>query len=745
MLTRLNNAGRFEPARLFRPERVAVLGGAAAVTVTRTLLAGQFHGAVLPVADAPHVGGVLAYRSIAELPVVPDLAIVCEGADPASVFPALAARGCFAAIVVGPDRRASDGALRKLAEQTGVRSLGPGSFGLAVPAIGLDATLGHRPIRAGRAALVSQSGATCRAVLDWAGPNGVGFSHVVGIGDNDDIGFALVLDWLSRDRGTGAILLDIHHLKDARAFLSAARAAARLRPVVALQSGFRRADPSGAQEVAFRAALARAGVLSVDLLDDLLSAAETLARAKPAQGETVAIVANGHGPADLAADAVLRAGLELAEGSPHCGPTAGLADAARTAGVGFGVGSVLVVHAPEGDHPLAGLVADLATVARDARPPVIVCAMGSDIGAELRHALGPVGLPGFARPEQAVRAIRHLVDDRRNRAAARELPARATLSMSPDRATAIALTGVDGLLAPDAARRVLAAYGIGATALPAGLARIWIGSDPLWGPIIGVGPVWANRWADRVTGLPPLNATLARAMLADLKLARTLAGGARDALADTLARVSALLVDIPRLVAGAFDPGDPADASLDCRATGPAPRLALPPYPSELATTWTDSRGAELTLRPIRPEDADAHGNMFVRLSPEDVRYRFFTSLRELAPEQIARMTDIDYDREIAFVAVRGTDTVGVARLVRDSFSPEAEFAILVQPDAKRAGLARALMERLFDWGRAQGLRAITGQVLAENRPMLAFVRGLGFTTRPLPDEHEVLDVRKEL
>ncbi len=745
MLTRLNDAGRFEPARLFRPDRVTVLGGPAAVTVTRTLLAGQFHGAVLPVSDAASVGGVLAYRSVADLPVVPDLAIVCDGADPAVVFPALAARGCFAAVVVGPERRSPGGALRTLAERTGVRSLGPGSFGLAVPSIGLDATLGHRPIRAGRAALVSQSGATCRAVLDWAGPNGVGFSHVVGIGDNDDIGFALVLDWLSRDRGTGAILLDIHRLKDARAFLSAARAAARLRPVVALHSGLRRADPSGAQDVAFRAALARAGVLSVDLLDELLSAAETLARAKPAQGEAVAIVANGHGPADLAADAVLRAGLALADGSPQCGPTAGLADAARSAGVRFGVGGVLVVHAPEGDNPLAGLVADLAAVARDARPPVLVCAMGGDVGAELRHALAQAGLPGFARPEQAVRALRHLVEDRRNRAAARELPARDTLSVTPDRRTALALTGVDGPLPPDAARRVLAAYGIRTSALPAGLARVWIGGDPLWGPVIGVGPVWANSWADRVAGLPPLNATLARAMLADLALARTLPSEARDALADTLARVSALLVDNPRLVAGAFDPGDPSDASLDCRASGPAPRLALPPYPAELATTWTDSHGTELTLRPIRPEDADAHTKMFARLSPEDVRYRFFTALRELTAEQIARMTDIDYDREIAFVAVRGTDTVGVARLVRDTFVPEAEFAVLVQPDAKRAGLARALMERLFDWGRAQGLRAITGQVLAENRPMLGFVRGLGFTARPLAGEREVLELRKEL
>ena len=160
---------------------------------------------------------------------------------------------------------------------------------------------------------MSQSAALCRTVIDWAGPNGVGFSYIVGIGGNADIGFGRVLDWLSRDPGTGAILLDIRRLKDHRAFLSAARAAARLRPVVAMHAGLRLLDDgSGTAELAFEAALRRAGVLSVRRFEDLLAAAETLSRARPARGEALAIVTNTIGAGQLAADAALLDGLRLA-------------------------------------------------------------------------------------------------------------------------------------------------------------------------------------------------------------------------------------------------------------------------------------------------------------------------------------------------------------------------------------------------------------------------------------------------
>ena len=136
---------------------------------------------------------------------------------------------------------------------------------------------------------------------------------------------------------------------------------------------------------------------------------------------------------------------------------------------------------------------------------------------------------------------------------------------------------------------------------------------------------------------------------------------------------------------------------------------------------------------------------MFARVTPEDVRFRFFSTLRELSPERTARMTQVDYDREMAFIAVRANgDTVGVSRLVREG-AAEGEFAILVQPDAKGLGLARRLMERLFEWGKQQGLTCITGQVLVDNAPMLAFVRKLGFSLHRAVDEPDVMEARKVL
>jgi len=190
-----------------------------------------------------------------------------------------------------------------------------------------------------------------------------------------------------------------------------------------------------------------------------------------------------------------------------------------------------------------------------------------------------------------------------------------------------------------------------------------------------------------------------------------------------------------------------ADAWLRLRAdTEPPGRLAINPYPAEWSGQYNTGQEI-LTIRPIRPEDAEAHGEFFKRLTPEDVRYRFFTALRELSPEQIARMTQVDYEREIAFVAVREStgETVGVARLVRETYATEGEYAVVTQPDMRGRGLARHLMTKLIDWGRAQGMSEIVGQVLASNQPMLAFVRRMGFHIRRMPDENDVVEARLSL
>ena len=435
-------AGRIRPEHLFRPESVAVIGAmtAAGRQIMANLLAGGFHGSILPIAPAVKaISGVLAYPDIASLPIVPDLALIAsEPADVPGAMAALGARGTGIAIVTS---MTTD--LRAIVQATGVRALGPGSFGICVPGIGLNASRSHVTPKKGRLALVSQSAALCRAVLDWAEPNGVGFSHVIGVGGNADLGFDVALDWLSRDRDTGAILLDIRRVRNRRRFLSAARAAARLRPVVAIRGGGLLFDPTGAGELAAEAALRRAGILSVSGLEDLLTAAETLSRSRPVRNEHPAIVTNATGPAYMAANSALRDGLTLAELSPETAETVRksvpvgralslgsgivnvgpdepmrLAEVAAMLAAAPEVGGIVIVHAPTGPGDVAAMAA-LTACASKVKVPLLVCAMGETTGAAHRRALAGGAVPAFASPEQAMRGFLNLVKDRRNRAAAR--------------------------------------------------------------------------------------------------------------------------------------------------------------------------------------------------------------------------------------------------------------------------------------------------------------------------------------
>ncbi len=763
--------GRFHIERLFRPASVAVVGTAtpAGRRVLANLHEGGFGGTILTAEEA---------ADIAALPATPDLAVIClDGKAVGAAFTSLGRLGTRVAAVLG---MAAD--VGALARRSGVRALGPGSFGVVVPGIGLNAGLGHLPPRAGRLALVSQSAALCRAVLDWAEPNGVGFSHIVGVGGNDDLGFSAVLDWLARDPGTGAILLDLRRIKDARRFLSAARAAARLRPVVAIRAGGRLLDPTGTADAVLQAALHRCGVLSVTTLAELLAAAETLTRARTLRGEALAIATNAIGPAWLAADAALREGLTLATLTEetravlrlalpeplgarvhrpdaraatdlvYAGSSAPirLAEAASLLAGAKEVAGVLAVHAPTGEGDAAGIAA-LAAAARAMQVPLLVAAMGEITGAAHRAHLAAAGVPAFATPEQAVRGFLHLVRDRRSRAAARELPPAKVLQIAPDRDAVVAAfaaaRGAGRLeLAAAEAQAVLGAYGIAGGAAGAAEApfAIEVGEDAVFGPTIRL-----SQSAASVLGLPPLNLTLAQALAARLP-----DGAVPAAIADMLVRISQLIVDCPEIAALRLDGVRAADegaafaaATLRLRPPGaPAPLLAIAPYPADLAGHFVGERET-LLVRPIRPEDAAAHAALFARLPSQDIRYRFFSAVRELSAEQIARLTQVDYDREIAFIAVREAtgETVGVARLVQETADGPAEFAVLVQPDAKGQGLAAHLMRRLIDWARTRGIGEIVGMVLADNAPMLGFVRHLGFELHRAPDDETVVEARLAL
>ena len=866
-------AAGFRHQALLRPGSVVLVtadGSPEGPVLARNLAAGGFGGRLFAVGAAPE--GFEAAASIAALPLAPDLAVLClpPGELPAAMA-ALAARGCFAAVVPGaaPD-------LGAIAAATGVRALGQGSFGIAVPAIGLNATLSHVPPARGRLGLVTQSSAIARAVLDWAAAETVGFSHVVGIGGNQDYGFAGVLDWLAQDAGTGAVLLDIRRIKNRRMFVSAARAAARTRPVVAIRAGGRLADASGLADAVMEAALRRAGVLRVAGLDDLLAAAETLARIRPSPraigpGDRVAVVTNGVGLGALAADALIAGGGRLAElgeaelaalgmGLPAgwsgrnplaLGPGAStrLGEAAAMLAALPGVDTVVALHAPsaaEDAEAAREAVAAAVTASRGA--PILVGWTGQATGGPQRAALAAAGIPVFPTPEAAVRGALHLAQDRRNRAAAAELPAREVLELAPDRVAvaqilaavraegrrdlneqeALAVLGaygipvVPGRAVPGAAEAEAAAEMLGfpcvlkilspdlprktevggvvlgldsapavahaaaemlarvRTARPeARLAgflvqrqagrgqelRLRLGDDAMFGPWIGFGRggTAADIDPDEGFDLPPLNLPLAQALIRRTRTARLLDGwrdhpaANRAAIADALVRLSQVAVDFPEIESLNINPllADPEgvlalDAAIVLRPQGRSGVLAIAPYPAELARPWRGDGGREVLVRPIRPEDAAAHAEAFRRLSPEDIRFRFFSALGELSAAQIARMTQIDYDREMAFVAVErsadGPDrTVGVSRLIRVGGDEEAEFAVIVDPAWKGRGLARHLMERLFEWGRSVGVREIVGTVLADNAPMLGFVRALGFVVRRSAEDPEVMEARLRL
>jgi acetyltransferase len=267
--------------------------------------------------------------------------------------------------------------------------------------------------------------------------------------------------------------------------------------------------------------------------------------------------------------------------------------------------------------------------------------------------------------------------------------------------------------------------------------------------LFGQGGTAVEVLADRALGLPPLNRPLAAQMVRRTRVARLLAGW-RDVPAADLAAVERVLVAVSELMAA--EPRiteldiNPllADAggviALDARvrvsaaAPGGAARFAIQPYPAHLVQRrpW---QGRELTMRPIRPEDEPQHLAFLERLTPEDIRMRVFYSRRTLPRSELARLVQIDYEREMAFLATAvgeggAEETLGTARATCDPDNDTAEFGLIVRSDLKGQGLGRLLMEALIAHLRQRGTRRLVGEVLAENRGMRALCQRLGFAER---------------
>ena len=462
---------------LFQPESVAVIGasdrpGSVGATVWRNLRQGGFEGPLYAV-NRNHavVDGVKAWPSVAALPRTPELALICTpAASVTKLIKELGARGTRAAIVMTAGlSTAQKEAMLTAARKHLLRILGPNCLGLLSPHHGLNASFAHVGAVPGTLAFVSQSGALVTAMLDWAQGRGIGFSQFVSLGERADIDFGDLLDYLGNDPHTHAILLYIESIEAPRKFMSAARAAARNKPVIVVKAGRSSvgqkaaASHTGAlagSDIVFDAAIRRAGMLRVDTLQDLFTAAETMShfREPPVRGlsdevrtalDRLTLVTNGGGAGVMAADAAARAGVELAALTPA---TQKLLDAALPANWSHGnpvdiigdapveryvhtlqalagdpaADAVLFVHAPTAIVASADIARALVPLVRPAAgepPRLLSCWLGGPAVAEASQLFHEAGIAGYATPEEAVRAFSMLVAYRRNQAQLLETPA----------------------------------------------------------------------------------------------------------------------------------------------------------------------------------------------------------------------------------------------------------------------------------------------------------------------------------
>lgn len=759
---------------LFAPVSVAVIGASLrpskiGTVLLNNLLAGGFRGKVYPVNPKyDTLAGLPCHHNVGRLPQTPELALICT---PPRTVPGLIAelgeRGTKAAIVFSAglddevDKRGINlrQAMLDAARPHLLRILGPDSIGLLAPAIGLNASYAQTDALPGKLGFVSQSQGLATGILDWAKARGIGFSRFIVPGDCADVDVGDILDYLAADNDTQAILLCIEQIGSARKFMSAARAAARVKPVLVLKSG---RTPAAADE-SFDAAIRRAGMLRVATTEELFDAVETLARALPRSGDRLAILTNGGGPGALAADALLAAGGQLAalslpttwpRGNPlDLGAAAGAepyANATTALLAASEVDAVLVIHAPTVLASADAIADAVATQAAHSPRNLLTCWLGGKSAEAARNRFAAAGMPTYDTPEEAVRGFMQIVQYQRNQKLLMQVPAKAHREFVPDRALAqaavdAALAGGRAWLDEAEAAAILTAYGMALVVeahhadtddLSAGMMI-----DAVFGPVIVFG-----RGDDRAVGLPPLNMVLAQDMIARTRAGRRLQQDAHDPanlnrIARALVDISHLIADIPQIVELAIDPARPDAHGVVVRAlhirvaatdVAGIDRFAIRPYPDELEE-WINWQGQPLLLRPIKPEDGAAHVTMFNALAPEDIRYRFFSRMRGLQPAQLARLTQIDYDREMAFIATcrdeQGVDaTLGVVRVFAGPDKQQAEFAVSVRSDLKGKGLGPILMHKLIAYCRSIGVRQLNGETLPDNLAMQNLARRCGFT-----------------
>ncbi len=884
---------------LFSPKSVAVFGASDRIDsvgqiVFHNMLESKFKGALYAVnSRVTEVQGHRAFASIAEIEDAIELVVI---ATPSQTVPDIieecGKHGVKAAVIItagfaetGAEGQELERRMLDNAKRYGIRLVGPNCLGVMRPGIGLNATFNKGGANAGNLALVSQSGALCTAILDWAEVNDVGFSSVVSTGSSADVDFGEILDFLVSDQETQNILLYIEGIRESRRFMSSLRAAARVKPVILIKVGRHEAGSKAAMshtaslvgsDDAFDAAVRRAGVVRVQTVTQLFSAAKALSCGFHPSGNRLAIVTNGGGPGVMATDRASDLGLVMASLSDatierlnqvlpanwsHGNPVDIIGDAQadryRHAVAACledpNVDGVLTILTPQAmTKPLeaAQVVIELAN---QYSKPLLTCWMGEAQVAESRKLFAHAKKPNFRTPEPAVEVFSYLSDYYQNQKLLMQMPEPLSHQLPPDVEGARmviegALQDKRKILSEMESKALLSAFHIpvaqtmvarspnealliaqqlgfpvamkvnsrdishksdaGGVMLNLGNAQavraayleiiesigrnrpgahmdgvsiqpmivkpngrelmVGVSHDPVFGPVItfGAGGTTVEVMGDAQVSLPPLNAFLARELISRTRVSKLL-GAFRhmppadiNALESVLLRVSEMVCELPMLMEMDINPLIvdehgllAADARVVVEFRQPSAdryaHMAIYPYPTHLVNHWQLPDGTDITIRPIRPEDAGLEQSFVRSLSEQSRFFRFMNSVQELSQQQLVLFTQIDYSREMALIAVtevHGTEVeLGVARFAINPDGESCEFALVIADAMHGKGLGQRLMTTLMDAARSKGLKIMQGEVLKDNTDMLHMMDRLGFEVAGNTDDISIKSLRKVL
>ncbi len=768
--------------QMFQPKRIVLVGAsdrplALGNTITRNLLE-QATDVAIDLVNPSHdqVLGRHCVRKISQLEQAPDLALIMSPwPSVQGVLHELAELGTAGAVICSvadsqqrfwSSARSELKRLERFVAESGMRVIGPSSQGLLLPNSNIRSALCPAQPLAGQVALISQSGAMLNAVASWAQNQGLGLSLAVALGDGVDVDVADCLDYLSGDRGTRAVLVHIESVYHARKFFSALRECSFRKPVIVLRpTSVNAAEQEGfddeTNDCVYTALLTRGGALRVRGLPQFFAAANAEFTGWTAMAERVAVVGNGFSLGALTVDAVHRYGArlsrlsgairdELAQLLNTDEPTRlpldlkrdadplRYADAVRVLASDPEVEAILVTHQPtlycQADELAQALAATGPLKAR------VMAVFVAGVPSEARHALHSAGIPAFDSPEQAMRAHAMHCLYRRQKELLRETPPARPPSNSGN------WSRVEQLFERIASKpssaglwpALISAAGIPGVAIEGcssdGGLQLLLRQHPQIGALIEVRLGNASQFE-----LPPINLLHAQRLLSGIDPQLDSQPEFMALLADCLLTLSDLACRYPTLHSLQLAPRMLADIAgltvlvhgeLTTDATAP---LAIRPCPEDYDEMLTLDDGQRLLLRPIRAEDEPELQAGFMRLSAEEIRLRFLYPLKTMTHELASKLTQIDYEREMALVLAEPGDAgrselYGVVRAVLEPAYRRAEYAIVIHRSLAGKGLGRHLMTRIIEWCRERVMVEVYGEVLAENRAMLHLCRKLGFS-----------------